>query len=107
MISRDMYRFLKKVPRWPYNKSIEKVKGIPFMNKFLKLHLLMSAVQKDYVGSNGEGEKSGFYLTESGREAIEEYKRSVVSIQISKIALVLSILGFLMSLASFFGWSVK
>lgn len=101
MISKDMCRFLKKVPLWPENKSQDELDKIPFMNKYLKLHLLMNAIEKGYVGSNGEDENSGFYLSESGREAIEEYKQQKASNNRSWIAIIISLISLLISLGDF------
>ena len=107
MISRNMCRFLKKVPLWPDNKSYKKLEKSICMRKYLKLHLLMNAKEQGYVGVNGKGENEGFYLSEKGREAIEEYNRSKTSTRLSIIAIIVSVLSFIVSAATFLGWGVQ
>ena len=109
MITRDMYRFLKHIPRWHKSKLLDGGIKVPFMNKFLSFRLQADATCRKYIAYNGTKEQNniGYYLTEEGREAVEEYARSQSSARLSKIAIVLSIIGLLISLASFLGWGVQ
>lgn len=111
MISKDMYRLLKHVPRWPKHKTIKDLRKIWFMDDMLIANLLDEAVSRGYVVRSGKDITDIFnlrnHLSEEGREATEEYSRSQSSARLSKIAIVLSVIGLLISLASFFGWGVQ
>lgn len=98
MISKDMYRFLKKIPLWPHNKSQTELDKIPFMDKYLKLHLQINAIEQGFVGSNGKDSNSGFYLTEKGHEAIGEYRTQKFSDTRSWIAIIISLVSLLVAL---------
>ena len=92
MISKDMFRLLKRFPRWPDNKPFDIIEKIPFMDKYVCLGLLMDAKQKGLVGYNGKDEENtaGYFLTEDGRSAIEEYKRQIDSERKATWALIIS-----------------
>ena len=111
MISKDMYRLLKHIPRWPKHKTIKDLRKIWFMGDILIASLLDEAVTRGYVVRSGKDITDIFklrhHLSEEGREAMEEYSRSQSSARLSRIAIVLSVIGLLISLASFFGWSVQ
>ena len=109
MISRDMYRLLNRLPRWPSNKSFEELDKVLRKDDFAGLGLLMNAKERGLVGCNGkeEDKTNGFYLTEEGKEAIDEYARGQSASRLSKIAILLSIAGLLISLASFLGCGVQ
>ena len=109
MISKDMYRFLKHIPRWHKSKPLDDGIKIPFMNKFLSFRLQADATCRKYIAYNGTEEQNniGYYLTEEGCEAVEEYARNQSTARLSKIAIVLSVIGLLISLASFLGWGVQ
>ena len=102
MISRDMCRLLKRIPRWPENKPFDKITKIPFMRKYRPLHLLIEAKKRNYVGCNGSEEHNdeGFYLTEKGKEAIDEYRQQQRSNRISWIALAVSLGSLVVSVIS-------
>ena len=102
MISKDMYRLLKRFPRWPDNKPFDIIEKIPFMDKYLCLGLLMDAKQKGLVGCNGKEEENtaGYFLAEDGRAAIEEYKRQKGADNKATWALVIAGLSFLSSVAA-------
>ena len=100
MITKDMYRLLKRLPRWPANKNREQIDRIVVIDKFLKLHLIMSGIEKGYIGSNGKEETAGFYLTECGKEAVEEYQRAQKATSRSTCALVISLLSLLVSVVA-------
>ena len=102
MISKEMYRFLKRLPRWPRNKSIPEIEKTPFMDKYLRLGLMIEAKQRNLIGCNGKEEdnSAGFYLAESGQEAIEEYKRQIGADRKATWALIISALSLLASVAA-------
>ena len=111
MISRDMYRLLKRIPRWPKNKTLKELRKTWFMDDMLVANLLDEAVSRGYVVTTGKDPAEIFkwrhHLSEEGREAMEEYSRSQSSSRLSKIAIVLSVIGLLISIATFLGWGVQ
>lgn len=106
-----MYRLLRNIPRWPKHKTIMDLRKIWFMDDTLVANLLDEAVSRGYVVRSGKNINDIFklrhHLSEEGREAMEEYSRSQSSSRLSKIAIVLSVVGLLISLASFLGWRVQ
>ena len=99
MISRDMYRMLKEIPRWPDNKPFDEIAN---MDRYLRLHLLIATKESGYVGSNGSEERGdeGFYLSEKGKEAIDEYRQQKMVNRISWIAIALSLGSLVVSVIS-------
>lgn len=102
MITKDMYRLLKRLPRWPRNKSFDEIEKMPFMDKFLRLGLLIDARKRGLVNCNGKEEDNtaGFYLSESGKEAIDEYKRQRVADSKATWALIISGLSFVVAIVA-------
>ena len=111
MISKDMYRLLKHIPRWPNHKTLKDLRKIWFMDDTLIASLLDEADSRGYVMRVGRNVADilelRHHLTEEGREAMEEYSRNQSSSRLSKIAIVISIIGLLISLANHFGWGVQ
>ena len=111
MISKDMYRLLRSIPRWPKHKTLKDLRKIWFMDDMLVANLLDEAVSRGYVVRAGRDIMDVFklrhHLSEEGREAMEEYARSQSSSRLSKIAIVLSVIGLLISVASFLGLGVQ
>ena len=104
MISRDMYRLLKRFPNWPHNKAFEKIGIFPLMDKYHRLGLVMEAKSRGLIECNGREEDSsaGFYLTEAGRQTIEEYKRQTRADINATWALIIAILSLIASVVSIF-----
>jgi hypothetical protein len=102
MISRDMYRLLKRFPRWPRNKKFEEIGVFPLIGKYHRLGLAMHAKEQGLIGCNGkeENDTEGFYLTEIGEEAIEEYRRQRQADAKATWAIVISILSLAVSIAA-------
>lgn len=98
LITKDMYRFLKRFPLWPKNKTQKQIDRIIVISKLRKLHLQMDGIKKGYVSVNGNGDNAGFYLTEKGKEVIEEYQRANKADLLSNITVIVSILTLLASL---------
>lgn len=104
MISKDMYRFLKRIPRWPRNKTFAQIDKMPFMDRFLRLGLLIEAKQRGFIGCNGKEEDNtaGFFLEEQGKEAVEEYKRQKGADVKATWALVLAAMSLGVSIVALF-----
>ena len=102
MISRDMYCLLKKLPRWPSNKTFEELDKVIRRDDFVSLGLLMNAKERGLIGCNGkeEDKTNGFYLTEEGKEALDEYTRQKSSDRKATWALVIAGLSFVASVAA-------
>ncbi len=97
MISKNMKRFLSRIPAWPKNISIDKLSTNGKKKKYSYIQLLERAQKQGFVGINGTGENAGFFLSEKGREAIEEYCRARNASSKSTWALIISGLSFLAS----------
>ena len=104
MITKEMYRFLKQLPRWPENKSFDKIVTTPKTDKFVQLGMLVEARERGLVGCNGKEEDNtaGYYLAESGQEAIDEYKRQIGSNRKATWALIIAGLSFVVSIIALF-----
>lgn len=102
MISRDMYRLLKKFPRWPSNKTFEELDKVIRRDDFVNFGLLMNAKERGLVGCNGKeaDNTAGFYLTEEGKEAIDEYVRQRSSDRKATWALIIAGLSFFASVVA-------
>lgn len=102
MISRDMYRLLKQFPQWPDNTTLERIGIFPLIDKYHRLGLLMEAKKRGLVGCNGKEEDNtaGFYLSESGREAIEEYKRQIRADSKATWAIIIAALSLIVSIVA-------
>ena len=102
MISRDMYRLLKRFPRWPNNKPLEGIGMFPLMDKYHRLGLIMDAKERgliDCIGREGDN-AAGFYLTEIGREAVEEYKRQSRADNKATWAIIIAALSLIVSIVA-------
>lgn len=101
MISKDMYRVLKRIPRQPDNVQIEQLQKASSMDRKLLIGLLRDAHKQGIVGCSGtfENKNVGYYLSESGRVAIDEYKGKRRTERRATWALIISILSFLVSVA--------
>lgn len=101
MISRDMYQLLKKFPRWPNNKTFDELDKVIRRDDFVNFGLLMTAKERGLIGCNGkEDNTAGFYLTEEGKEAIDEYVRQRSSDIKATWALILAGLSFVASVVA-------
>ena len=102
MISREMYRLLRKLPRWPSNKTFEELDKVIRRDDLVSFGLLMNAKERGLVGCNGKEEDKtrGFYLTEEGKEAIDEHKRQMRSDRKATWALIIAGLSLLASVAA-------
>ena len=101
MISKDMYRLLRHIPRWPKHKTLKDLRKIWFMDDLLVANLLDEAVSRGYVVRIGKDITDVFKLkhnlSEEGREAMEEYGDRLANSMKANIALVVSILGLVIS----------
>lgn len=102
MITKEMYQFLKQLPRWPENKSFDEIVTIRKKDKIAQLGMMMEARKRGLIGCNGKEEDNteGYYLDECGQEAIDEYKRQIGSDRKATLALIISMLSFLASVAA-------
>lgn len=106
MITKEMYQFLKQLPRWPENKSFDEIVTIRKKDKIAQLGMMMEARKRGLIGCNGKEEDNtaGYYLDECGQEAIDEYKRQLGAdrkatwaIIISGLSLVVAIVAIVVS----------
>ena len=102
MISKEMYRLLKNIPRWPNNKTFGELDKILRRDDLVSFGLLMNAKERGLVGCNGKEEDKtrGFYLTEEGKEAIDEYARQKSSDRKATWALIIAGLSFVASVVA-------
>ena len=100
MITKEMKKFLSKLPPWPKNVSFETIGKDKENKDYLHLRMFLEAKTQGFVGVNGKDENSGIYLTEKGRQAIDEYQRAKNASSQSTWALVISALSFLASVVA-------
>lgn len=105
MISKDMYKFLKEVPQYPESETL-----ISHLNKHpkkvnLNKALFDEAMKKEHINFewhismvHQDKENVPFYINESGKIAIEEYKRGNGASIKSTWALIISILSLIASI---------
>ena len=97
MISKNMKQFLSEIPAWPQNISVDKLSSSKKNKNYIYVQLFANAQKQGFIGINGKGEKEGIYLSEKGREAIEEYCRTKNASSKSTWALIIAGLSFLTS----------
>ena len=105
MISKDMYKVIKRIPRFPKDTtSLKLLKGKKFEVDLL-FDILLDALNCRYIvytKSNNSSnhytlEKSSFSLTEAGQLQIEEYKNKKSSSTKATWAIIISILSLIIS----------
>ena len=109
MISKQMYKILKKIPRHPQRMTFKEISDKKFMDISLLWNLLEEAIDCHYIVFSGRNavsdlSRSSFYLTEEGQIALEEYKRQLGAdrkatwaIIISGLSLVVAIVAIVVS----------
>ena len=105
MISKQMYKILKKIPRHPKRMTFKEISDKKFMDISLLWSLLEEAIDCRYIVFSGRNavsdlSRSSFYLTEEGQIAIEEYKRQLGADRKATWALIISALSFIASVVA-------
>lgn len=108
MISKNMYKVLKEIPHAPDTTDYKELCNKNIHNKSLLLNLLEEAKIHKYIESIVGSplnptyliKKFGFYLTESGQVAIEEYKSRRNSSKKATWALIISGSSFIASVVA-------
>ena len=107
MISKDMYRVLKHIPRAPERISLKELSN---KKKWVLAHLnqvssiLSEAKKSDYIAFSSDDPfnrviVNSFHLTEKGQVGIEEYKHRHLDSRRSLWAIIISIIGLILSTA--------
>ncbi len=108
MISKQMYKVLKKVPHSPYTITFEEMVDEKIVDINLLKNILNDAVNNEYIAFTFRNSpyndilKSKFSLSELGQTAIEEYKGVKYNSTLSTWALVLAGLSFIVSIIALF-----
>ncbi len=108
MISKDMYKVLKKVPRFPKDTTSLKLLAKKTLEVNLLFDILNDALTCRYIvytkpnnrNSHYTLESSSFSLTESGQLQIEEYETKKGSSVKSTWALIIAGLSFIASVVA-------
>ena len=105
MISRDMNRILKAIPRFPkdtdfYEISKKKIVEPALLSKCLKDALKSKYIEFVSKSPYNDISKSRFYLTEEGQTAIEENKHQRTASKKATWALIISGLSFIASVVA-------
>ena len=105
MISKDMYKVLKKIPRSPQKTSYTKLLKRKKFNADLLIDILRNAEGNRYIyyadfGKYSNITNSNFYITEKGIISIEEYERQKNSSAKSTWAIIISALSFIASIVA-------
>lgn len=106
MISKDMYKFLKAAPRYPKRVTFNEVMKNKHWDAVLFRSLLKEAMECQYIQYNGHQPITSlihsnmpYSISELGQIELEEYKRGSGASIRSTLALIISGLSFLVSVA--------
>lgn len=106
MISDNMNKVLKNIPYSPNKTDLKNLSKKNILDINLLASILNEAVEYGYIqfcdkiNPYRNVNKNTFYLTEAGQVAIEEYKNQKGSSKKATIALIISGLSFLASVAA-------
>ena len=102
MISYQMYKLLRSVPLYPEGISPDKVFRKTHLKKDRFDFLVKKAIDDDYIFFFGRNHPDSplLFLTETGVLAVEEFKGKHTAAQKSTIALIISGLSLLASIAA-------
>ena len=107
MISKKMYKVLKKTPRHPQRITFKEISDKKLMDISLLWSLIEEAIDCQYIAFSGRNavsdlSRSSFYLTEEGQIALEEYKRQLGSDRKATWALIIAGLSFIVAIIALF-----
>ena len=110
MISKRMYKVLKKIPHSPATTDYQKMLNKTSFDKESLLVFLEEAKNHNYidvvvlcpVNPFGALKQFDFFLTEDGQSAIDEYKSQKSSSRKATFALIISGLSFVASVVAIF-----
>jgi hypothetical protein len=108
MISKQMYKVLKRIPHAPYTTTFSDMAKKKRLDINLLKALLNDAKQSNYIAFDFPNRpyydilKNNFALTEDGQEAIEEYKRQIGTGRKATWALIIAGLSFVVAVIALF-----
>ena len=107
MISKQMYKVLKKIPRHPQRMTFKEISDKKLMDISLLWSLIEEAIDCQYIAFSGRNavsdlSRSSFYLTEEGQIALEEYKRQLGADRKATWALIIAGLSFVVAIIALF-----
>ena len=102
MISYHMYKLLRSIPPYPQSIPLNKTYRKSHLRKDRFEFLLRTAMEDDYVfyAARKNPDSPSLYLTESGVLTVEEFKDKHAAARKSTIALIISGLSLLASIAA-------
>ena len=108
MISKDMYKVLKQIPRFPKDTNSQELLAKKTLEANLLFEILNDAINCRYIiytQSNNRSnyytfERSSFSITEAGQLQVEEYENKRHSSSKSTWALIIAGLSFIASVAA-------
>ena len=105
MISKTMYKLLRKIPHSPSGTTFADLANKNIMDINLLNDLLKDANNNNYIAFSAhmpynDLKRSKFCLTETGQVAIEEYEGTTYNTKLSTWAIVISALSFVASVVA-------
>lgn len=108
MISKQMYKVLKKIPHSPTTTTFKDMESKKIVDINLLKDLLSNALASKYIAFSFRNNpyndilKSNFALTEDGQIAIEEYEGTKYNSKLSTWALIIAGLSFIVAIIALF-----
>ncbi|MBE6754436.1 MAG: hypothetical protein E7559_08850 [Ruminococcaceae bacterium] len=107
MISKDMYRALKEIPRSTEKTTLPKLVEKRIMKTELLWDLIEEAINCNYISYSARNPhndiyKMSFSLSELGQIEMEEYRRKVFSAVKSTLAVIISGISLIVSIVAIF-----
>lgn len=108
MISKNMYKVLKQIPRFPNDTNTQKLLSKKTIEIDLLFEILNDALNSRYIiytqSNNSKNyyslERSSFSITEAGQIELEEYESKQNSSTKSTWAIIISALSFIASIVA-------
>ena len=106
MISKDTYKILKKIPRYPDEIPFKELESMHLTNVSLLVKTLEDSSDCSYIVVSGRNATSithtRYHLTEAGQIAIEEYKNRFFTAIKSTSALAVAVLSLIVAIIALF-----
>ena len=108
MISKQMYKVLKKIPHAPSTTTMNDLHNLHIVDINILKNLLNNAIDNKYITFSTRGNpyndisQNKISLTEAGQVAIEEFKGTKYNTKLSTWAIIIAGLSFIVSIIALF-----